>query len=223
MFFKPPEPVTTEQINEACRKVGQFMLHWSLLEREMNASIRQIFRLHDSEGDILVANIGFRDKVNIIRSSIEQHSKTKNEEWRKAADNVLVEILALGTDYRNVIAHNSFFPEPDGAVVFYRSIARKKLDYHALRISPLKFLDLFASALRLQRELKRILEQLQPQGNDRLVAALLGMPTIGKAAPDLSSLLKSRPQETPSSEPPPATTETNPEIGSTPPQKEGEQ
>jgi hypothetical protein len=176
----------------------------------MNDAIKQIFRLHSTEGEILVANVQFRDKVNIIRSSIAHHSVMMDDTWRKEADKVMIEILNTSSDYRNVFAHNPFFAEKDDTLVFYRSTAKKQLEFPNLRVTAEEFNDLIATCDRLQRELKRILVDLQPGAGSGLARALLGMPTIGMPPPDYAGHLLSLFPIDPSSGDDPATRQTPP-------------
>ncbi len=53
----------------ACRQVGQFLYHFSLLERELDNGIGKLLGIETGAVNIVTANIDFARKVNILRAA----------------------------------------------------------------------------------------------------------------------------------------------------------
>lgn len=106
--------------------VGRFMFQWALLESELNNGLEKLLGLAALEGTIVVANLQLRSKIHIAKTLI--HLCEAETAWGKAAVKDIGSIGDLADEWRNVVAHNIFGPDPNG-VKFLTVKAKGKLTF----------------------------------------------------------------------------------------------
>jgi hypothetical protein len=96
--------------------VGRFLKQLCELEEKLNEAIAAVLGINDTKRFILCANIGFRNKVHILRSFL--HTSNLSDQDKELYDSKLIGIGNL-YEKRNTLAHQPFKPAPEGdGVVF---------------------------------------------------------------------------------------------------------
>jgi hypothetical protein len=115
--FKSLDPET-----RAYALIGQFLKRWSDLEQQIHEAIGAALRLDETRRYILCANLQLKDKVNVLRTLVQQSSFPPDV--KESTNKELTTIL----DYpnRNMIAHEAFEHAPDGDGVVFLPVKAKK-------------------------------------------------------------------------------------------------
>jgi hypothetical protein len=104
-----------KRYNRACQLVGHFMCQWTHLEYEISRSIHKILGLFHAEGSIVTSSLQVRDKISILRSLLEFHSRERmSDQWRSETNRFFTKLSDLIPD-RNFVAHTYFEPTDDGS------------------------------------------------------------------------------------------------------------
>lgn len=88
--------------------VGQFLQHWALMEQAIHTAIGNALGVELIKLQILVANISFRDKTNIVLTLVDVSphlNSVEKTEYQKA-----LRSIADYSPNRNMVAHDHFQP-----------------------------------------------------------------------------------------------------------------
>jgi hypothetical protein len=103
--------------------IGQFLKRWSELEQQIHEAIGAALGLDETRRYILCANLQLKDKVNVLRTLVQQSSFPIDV---KVCTNKELTTIQNYT-HRNMIAHDSFEPDLSGdGVVFFPVKAKKE-------------------------------------------------------------------------------------------------
>ena len=103
--------------------IGQFLKCWSDLEQQIHEAIGAALGLDETRRYILCANLQLKDKVNVLRTLVQQSSFPLDV--KECTNKELTAILNY--TQRNMIAHDAFEPDLRGdGVVFFPVKAKKE-------------------------------------------------------------------------------------------------
>jgi len=156
----------------ACAKVGRYLYEFSLLEREINASIVQILDLKSDAADVVAHSLDFFKKVNLLKIVANE---TAPKEDVDALQNLFNDIAKLN-EGRILMAHAAFEPAANDGVQFRVTSARGG----AVRVrDPLwdrkQFEDVYAKLQSTRENVKKVRPSLtvtiSPEGKSELLSA----------------------------------------------------
>jgi hypothetical protein len=122
--MSPAQPSDREPLSVACELVGRFQHHFARIDQGMDEAITKVFDLDDGAAAILLANIDFMKKVDILRSVIALQFSVADKE---AADRLLKKIKGINNPDRQTVIHSTFEPHGTDSVKFRRVTAKGKL------------------------------------------------------------------------------------------------
>ncbi len=102
--------------------IGQFLKCWSDLEQQIHEAIGAALGLDETRRYILCANLQLKDKVNVLRTLVQQSSFPLDV--KECINKELTAILDY--PYRNMIAHDAFGPDLSGDGVVFLPVKAKK-------------------------------------------------------------------------------------------------
>jgi hypothetical protein len=194
--------------------IGEFMFHWAVLESEINRSIHQLLNLDGPTGYITTANMGLRDKLNLVRTLLHFYCNG-SDAWVKDANKELDKIGAMSA-HRNLVAHTLFGPHKGGGVSFMTIKAKGKFDLPEVIWKPEDFDAKQIEIARLKRRLERLVatavQVRTVQGHKRVLTDLFAT-NQDSGGLGILGLLLNQLQSDPGSHP------TNPEIAPQTPQE----
>jgi hypothetical protein len=115
--------------------IGQFLKRWSELEQQIHEAIGAALGLDETRRYILCANLQLKDKVNVLRTLVQQSSFPID-----VKESTNTELAAIQNyTHRNMIAHDAFEPDPEGGVVFLPVKAKKQFSRPRDKWSVTKF------------------------------------------------------------------------------------
>ena len=115
--FKSLEPEI-----QAYALIGQFLKRWSDLEQQIHEAIGAALGLDETRRYILCANLQLKDKVNVLRTLVQQSSFSLDV--KESTNKELGTIVNYRN--RNMIAHEAFEPASDGDGVVFLPVKAKK-------------------------------------------------------------------------------------------------
>lgn len=197
----------------AYQLVGEFMWHWSTLERALDRAVASVLSLSLLEAAIVTANLQVRDKIHTARTAIDLFGPT-NTEFTAQTKRLFDKIAKAATD-RNLVAHNYFTPEKDG-VAFSLTRAKGSLSLDDVVWRGDDFRAKFSKLHRLADQLEAVVEatreykaryQAQPGGSfSALFRPMTQPPEEGILSPQilraLSGLDSDQPVEPTDDQPP---------------------
>src|SRR5665647_2984701 len=104
-----------DPLSVACELVGRFQYHFSKIEKALDAGITKVFSLNDGASTVLVANIDFKKKADVVKAMAALQFKDDG-----SLDKLLSEILGINSSHRQTVIHSTFEPHDAGAVKFVR-------------------------------------------------------------------------------------------------------
>src|ERR1700730_17465819 len=117
-----------DQVARTCELVGRFAYLFAQLEEQLNFAITKLFKLEAPTAEIITANIDFARKLNIVQSALNEQSAAPEPAALRETIKTLFGNLFAVNDERQVVAHSTFEPHPQGGVKFKRTIARGRLN-----------------------------------------------------------------------------------------------
>jgi hypothetical protein len=145
----------------ACQQVGEFLYHFSLLEREMDEGIGKLLGIGEGVIDIVTANMDFSRKMKVLFSAEFAKAKMPHKSRKKLLEDTWSDILALNND-RKIVAHCPFSPGKKSGVVFRTAVAAKKLKVENTEWSDDKFKASYAKADETRARLHELIESMDP-------------------------------------------------------------
>jgi hypothetical protein len=117
----------SQQLKEACFRVGHFLYHFALLEEQINRAMGKLFDFDNISSKILCTNIDFLKKLHIVQTCIIEQFSDKNgrqidRKRDKGYTSVFNDIRAIN-DERTKVVHSPFDPSDKG-ILFQRVTAR---------------------------------------------------------------------------------------------------
>lgn len=103
--------------------VGQFLKAWSSMENALQEAIGAAFGIQSDRLIILAANLGFRDKTNILMTMVDVVPNLSIEE--KAIKRNKLRQIAEYSANRNMLAHDMFQPDELGEGVEFLTVKAK--------------------------------------------------------------------------------------------------
>jgi hypothetical protein len=94
--------------------VGQFLHAWSKMEGSLHNAIGLALGIETTKLQILIANLGFRDKINVIRTLVDVNPFFSNED-KAGYKKKFHDLSEYAGRSRNLIAHVPFEPHETGA------------------------------------------------------------------------------------------------------------
>jgi hypothetical protein len=61
--------------------VGEFIFNWNHFESRIFQCIEKLFKLKGLESVMLLANIGFGEKIAVLTKIVELNSRSKSAKW----------------------------------------------------------------------------------------------------------------------------------------------
>jgi len=115
------QPAQQDHLEQACSLVGRFMYHFGRLEQKINQALIKLSDLDEKVAPIL-GIIDFVRKLDLVRdSAYAQVSNTKDGE--QFVRETYKRVHAIN-NYRRMIAHSSFEPNPGGGVQFKKTTTK---------------------------------------------------------------------------------------------------
>jgi hypothetical protein len=157
-------PRTPSQKEEAARRrrqrkaeqvVGNFLLHCNTFENRLNKAVQRLCRLDTISGAIVCANLNFQSKMGIIISLIEVYTGNEAKDLRDSHKKIYDRIFTLNSEWRNVVAHNMFSSNDEGAIEFTRIQAKRGLKIPDYVKSKTEFEDTCDELILLSTKLDR--------------------------------------------------------------------
>jgi hypothetical protein len=152
------QPEKRDALSIACELVGRFQYHFSHIDQQLDAGIAKVFSLNEGATSVLVANIDFVKKVNIIRSMVALQFNDKDGSLAK----LMQDIAGINEPHRQTIIHSTFEPCGTDSVKFRRFVAKKKLQINEPVWTTEQFNNKFKLMERLATELKQLVNDLKP-------------------------------------------------------------
>ena len=150
----------TPEDDEACRLVGRFLKHFSVLETAMDKGLGKLLGLEQGVVDILSTTIPFAQKVNTSLSAENLLAALPEKQRVKAIKGLHGAIYKLN-DKRKLFAHLPFVPM-DSGVKFRRVIANGKYNIMEELFTATKIDELCLAALTVASELDGLIETMKP-------------------------------------------------------------
>jgi hypothetical protein len=123
--MSPAQPSDRDPVSIACELVGRFQHHFARIDQGMDEAITKVFNLDDGAAAILLANIDFMKKVDILCSVIALQFSVAD---KKAADRLLKKKIAgINSPHRQTVIHSTFEPHGTDSVKFRRVTAKGEL------------------------------------------------------------------------------------------------
>jgi hypothetical protein len=154
-------PEEEKAFQSACQQVGEFLYHFSLLEREMDEGIGKLLGIGAGVIDIVTANMDFSRKMRVLFSAEFAKAEMPDKSRKKLLDDTWSAITALN-DERKIVAHNPFSPGEKSGVVFRRAVADKKLKVENIEWDDNKFKASYAKADKTREILHQLIENMVP-------------------------------------------------------------
>jgi hypothetical protein len=150
----------SDPLDRACALVGRFLYHFGRVEQKVDQAIIKLLDLDEKVAPAVTGSIDFFRKVNLVRASA--HMQASTEESEKFADNTCKDVFKIN-DERQVIAHSSFAPTPEGAVQFSRTVTKEG---RVRVVDPVwteaTFKGHYAEMTRLEAKLDRLIQVIKP-------------------------------------------------------------
>lgn len=120
------------------RAVGDFIISWGILERELDTAFPVIFHTDPTLACCIYANLGTKAKLDMLSSAVSMHEKVLGRSFVRSCHKILSRISDLSDRARNTLAHGQVHPFVDeltGKFVYelIRHVARKS---HAMVVHP---------------------------------------------------------------------------------------
>ncbi len=106
--------------------VGQFLHAWSKMEGALHNAIGSALSIETTKLQILIANLGFRDKINVIRTLVDVNPFFADKD-KAGYQKTFHDLSEYAGKSRNMIAHVPFEPHDTG-VQFAQVKARGKFE-----------------------------------------------------------------------------------------------
>ena len=124
----PKKAIPARDRDKAFALVGRFMFRWAGLENEIKLQIQKLAKFQTLESEIILANASFREKVDMLMTLVDlTFLTTKNQEERARIRRGFRKLHQFASDYRNLLAHNAFYPVAGGAIRFAMVKAKGEL------------------------------------------------------------------------------------------------
>jgi hypothetical protein len=158
------ERATRAEFDHACLLVGRFMYQFALLEAAVDNAIGNLLRIRSLENQILVRNIEFSRKINILKSAVSLGGK-KEEKGR------LLNRIAKVSEIRNVIAHNVFGPDK-GGIRFLTVAAKSELKFPETFYTEERFGEMIREMIGLGTKLDAMVKEIEKPSANVLAAMM---------------------------------------------------
>jgi hypothetical protein len=147
-----------DPLRVACELVGRFQYHFSKIEKALDAGIAKVFSLNDGASTVLVANIDFKKKVDVIKAMATLQFRDDG-----SLDKLLSEILGINSPHRQTVIHSTFEPHDAGAVKFERVTTNSgKLKVDNSIWTAEDFAKHFSMMERVAADLNKVIAELKP-------------------------------------------------------------
>jgi len=138
--------------------VGRFQYHFSRIEKALDAGIAKVFSLNEGASTVLVANVDFIKKVNVIKTMAALQFSDDG-----SLNKLLDRIAGVNTPHRQTVIHSTFEPYGEGSVRFKRTTtAGGKLKVDDPIWTGDDFSRHFKEMDRLATELEKVIAELKP-------------------------------------------------------------
>lgn len=106
---------TGKEQDSAFVLVGEFLYHWAYLEHRITEGIKVAIQGQAmQELDVMLANVGFRDKISMLSTFANIILEPFDSDTAKTAKKLFESIATFSGIYRNVLMHHPFIPLMDG-------------------------------------------------------------------------------------------------------------
>lgn len=140
--------------------VGGYLQHWAMMEMRLNDLLGKVLGLEKLAALVVSKNIQLRDKIKIVRTTIDMHYGF-TEEQRAEYKSIIQKIGNL-SDHRNMMAHDFFCASENGdGVNFFVVKAASKLELPDLNWSIEEFGRRYYELATLAIQIKKIADQLE--------------------------------------------------------------
>lgn len=158
-----PEKVDPEEeaFRKACQRVGEFLYHFALLEREMDEGIAKLLELPGGVVDIVTANMDFFRKLKVLFSAEFAKAAIPDETRKKMLQQTWDAISSLN-DHRIMMAHYPFSPAKPSGVVFRKAVAVKQLKVENVEWSDDKFKEAIRRLTTTRETLHKLIDEMIP-------------------------------------------------------------
>jgi hypothetical protein len=147
-------------LERACALVGRFIHHHGRIEQKINHAVIKLLDLDERNASVVVSLVTFANKVTLLEAAASDQAQ--KEEDKKFARSTRGKIFAINDD-RNVVAHSSFEPAPDGDGVQFKRTKTK--DGRIPDVALWKeedFTKKYRAMKELEGELDRLIEIIKP-------------------------------------------------------------
>ena len=172
----PMMTTTLEQnqaLDEACRLVGRFLMHFAIMEQALDSAIGKLLGLHDPAIDIVSANIQFSKKIDVLFASEKFLAAIPAKERKTFLKDTGSGIMELNNNQsmkkqkpiinRVMAAHCPFEPSADGGVSFRRVVTSSgELDVRDFTYSLQEIERACERAVELAKDLNRVVAEMKP-------------------------------------------------------------
>jgi len=144
---EPKAPLWPSSDPETESAIGRLVLAWGVLEREIDEAIVSVYRLNDTLGGAIAANLGTKAKLEICQAAVHilAEELAFSGDLVTIIDSLVTRTAALSADRRLVIAHGQPWQvtTADGPVwVLMKHSARKGgLTARGYHLTPEPFIE----------------------------------------------------------------------------------
>jgi hypothetical protein len=142
----------------ACELVGRYQYHFARIDRALDAGLVKVLNLNEAAANVLIANIDFYKKTNIIKAVVQLQFVDKDG----AIESLLNRIRGVNSPDRQTVIHSTFEPQGTNAVKFRRLVAKDTLDVQEPVWTDKEFSQKYSQLENLAVELERLIESLEP-------------------------------------------------------------
>lgn len=150
-----------EALRQAYQRVGEFLYHFALLEREMDEGIGKLLGLQGSVVDIVTANMDFFRKLKVLFSAEFAKAAVPDETRKKLLKQTWEAISSLNEN-RIMMAHYPFSPAKPSGVVFRKAVAVKQLKVENVEWSDDKFKESIGKLTTTRETLHKLIDEMVP-------------------------------------------------------------
>ena len=104
-------------LEQACALVRRFMHHHGRIEQKINQAVIKLLDLDERNASVVVSLVSFANKVKLVKAAA--YDQAQKDEEKQFADGTCGGIFGINDD-RNIVAHSSFEPAPDGDGVQFK-------------------------------------------------------------------------------------------------------
>jgi len=136
------------------------MHHHGRIEQKINQAVIKLLDLDERNASVVVSLVSFANKVKLVKAAA--YDQAQKDEEKQFADGTCGGIFRINDD-RNIVAHSSFEPAPDGdGVQFKRTTIKDGRTPLISNWNQEEFTTKYTTMSELEGKLDRLIELIKP-------------------------------------------------------------